>query len=122
MAERPSSLARRAFLAAAAAASAMTLVSTRLVAASSADAIRPFRVSVPEEELADLRRRVLAARWPDRETVGDWSQGVQLAKVQELVRHWGTGYDWRQAEAKPNAVPQFITEIDGLDIDRKSAV
>ena len=79
-------------------------------------AIRPFRVNVPDEALADLRKRVLATRWPDKETVGDRSQGVQLAKLQELVRYWGTDYDWRKVEAKLNALPQFITTIDGLDI------
>ncbi len=80
------------------------------------DSIRPFRVSVPEEELTDLRRRVAATRWPDRETVDDRSQGAQLARIQELVRYWGTEYDWRKAEAKLNALPQFVTKIDGLDI------
>lgn len=79
-------------------------------------AIRPFRIAVPEAELVDLRRRIAATRWPPRETVTDPSQGVQLAKIQELVRHWGTDYDWRTAEAKLNALPQFVTEIDGLDI------
>ena len=78
--------------------------------------IRPFRVNVPDEALADLRQRVLATRWPDKETVGDRSQGTQLAKLQELVRYWGTDYDWRKVEAKLNALPQFITTIDGLDI------
>jgi pimeloyl-ACP methyl ester carboxylesterase len=80
------------------------------------NAIRPFRINVPEEQLVDLRRRVVATRWPDRETVADRSQGAQLAKVQELVRYWGTDYDWRKVEAKLNALPQFMTEIDGLDI------
>jgi pimeloyl-ACP methyl ester carboxylesterase len=84
--------------------------------AAGADAIRPFRVNVPEAELSDLRRRVLATRWPERETVADQSQGVQLAKLQALVRYWGKDYDWRKAEAKLNALPQFVTEIDGLDI------
>jgi pimeloyl-ACP methyl ester carboxylesterase len=79
-------------------------------------AIRPFRVNVPEADLADLRRRVLATRWPDKETVADRSQGVQLAKLQELVQYWGSGYDWRKAEAKLNALPQFMTTIDGVDI------
>jgi pimeloyl-ACP methyl ester carboxylesterase len=79
-------------------------------------AIRPFRVAVPEEQLADLRRRVLATRLPDRETVHDRSQGAQLARVQALLRHWATSYDWRRAEAKLNALPQFVTELDGLDI------
>ena len=81
-----------------------------------ATAIRPFEVDIPEEELADLRRRVAATRWPDPETVPDQSQGAQLDKLQGLVRYWGTDYDWRRAEAKLNALPQFITEIDGLDI------
>jgi pimeloyl-ACP methyl ester carboxylesterase len=80
------------------------------------NAIRPFRVSVPEEALVDLRRRVGATRWPDRETVTDRSQGVPLAKIQPLVRYWGTDYDWRKVEARLNALPQFVTEIDGLDI------
>jgi len=79
-------------------------------------AIRPFRVSVPEEELADLRRRIKATKWPDRETVTDQSQGLQLATAQTLARYWATEYDWRKCEGRLNAVPQFITEIDGLDI------
>jgi pimeloyl-ACP methyl ester carboxylesterase len=78
--------------------------------------IRPFRVDVPDAALDDLRRRILATRWPDKETVGDRSQGVQLAKLRPLVEYWGTDYDWRKVEAKINAQPQFITEIDGLDI------
>jgi len=78
--------------------------------------IRPFRVDVPEEHLEDLRRRIAATRWPERETVADESQGVQLATMQELVRYWGTEYDFRRFEARLNALPQFITEIDGLDI------
>ena len=83
---------------------------------AAATAIRPFRVEVPDEELADLRRRLAATRWPDPETVPDQSQGAQLSRLQGLVRYWGTDYDWRRAEAKLNALPQFITEIDGLDI------
>jgi pimeloyl-ACP methyl ester carboxylesterase len=79
-------------------------------------AIRPFRVNVPEADLVDLRRRIAATRWPDKETVTDQSQGVPLAKLQELVRYWGTAYDWRKAEAKLNALPQFMTRIDGLDV------
>src|SRR3989442_14381676 len=79
-------------------------------------AIRPFQVDVPEKALVDLRRRIAATRWPDKETVADQSQGAQLAKLQELVRYWGSGYDWRKAEAKLNALPQFTTNIDGLDI------
>jgi pimeloyl-ACP methyl ester carboxylesterase len=81
-----------------------------------ATAIRPFQVSVPDEDLAELRRRIGATRWPERETVDDDSQGVPLATMQELVRHWATDYDWRKVEAKLNALPQFTTEIDGLDI------
>src|SRR5260370_35972644 len=80
------------------------------------DALRPFRVNVPHADLDDLRRRVLATRWPAKETVADQSQGVQLAKLQRLVRYWGTDYDWRKGEAKLNALPMFVTEIDGLDI------
>ena len=90
--------------------------STNARTATLSDEIRPFRVNVPEEALVDLRRRVLATRWPDKETVTDRSQGMQLAKLQELVRYWGTDYDWRKVEAKLNALPQFITTIDGLDI------
>jgi pimeloyl-ACP methyl ester carboxylesterase len=78
--------------------------------------IRPFRVDIPDEALTDLRNRVAATRWPDRETVTDQSQGVPLAKLQELVRYWGSDYDWRKAEATLNSLPQFKTEIDGLDI------
>ena len=78
--------------------------------------IRPFRVQIPQEAIVDLHRRIATTRWPDRETVTDQSQGVQLATMQELVRYWGTEYDWRKAEAKLNALPQFITNIDGLDI------
>src|SRR5258705_8580838 len=80
------------------------------------NAIRPFHVKVPEAELTELRRRINATKWPDRETVPDQSQGVQLATIQALARYWATEYDWRKIEAKLNAVPQFITEIDGLDI------
>jgi pimeloyl-ACP methyl ester carboxylesterase len=78
--------------------------------------IRPFEVHVPDEDLADLRRRLAATNWPDKETVADQSQGVPLATIRELARYWGTGYDWRRCEAKLNALPQFMTEIDGLDI------
>ncbi|MCI0363675.1 MAG: epoxide hydrolase N-terminal domain-containing protein, partial [Phycisphaerales bacterium] len=80
------------------------------------NAIRPFRVNIPEEALTDLRRRIAATKWPDKETVSDASQGVQLATIQKLARYWATDYDWRKVEAKLNALPQFITEIDGLDI------
>jgi hypothetical protein len=78
--------------------------------------IRPFHVTAPEAELTELRRRINATRWPDRETVTDASQGVQLATTQALARYWATEYDWRKIEAKLNGLPQFITEIDGLDI------
>src|SRR3954466_12553009 len=88
-------------------------------------AVHPFHVSVPEQDLLDLRRRLAATRWPDREIVADQSagvqprkgpQGVQLRTVQQLVRYWRTEYDWRKMEARLNAVPQFVTEIDGVDI------
>ena len=81
-----------------------------------ATAIRPFRLEVPEEQLADLRRRIEATRWPSRELVDDRSQGVQLATMQALARYWTTEYDWRACEARLNALPQFTTEIDGVDI------
>jgi pimeloyl-ACP methyl ester carboxylesterase len=79
-------------------------------------AVRPFHVDIPEEELAELRRRIAAARWPSKELVEDRSQGVQLATMHELARFWETDYDWRKAEARLNALPQFKTEIDGVDI------
>ena len=110
---------RRDLLVAAAAAgvsSTLTGAASAISAASENDAIRPFRVDVPEDALVDLRRRIAMTRWPDRETVGDESQGVQLADMQEVARYWGTDYDWRKCEAKLNALPQFITTIDGLDI------
>jgi pimeloyl-ACP methyl ester carboxylesterase len=110
------STTRRSVLAGAAAAGALTVQRATFALAAEVDAIRPFRVAVPDEALVDLRRRIAATRWPERETVADRSQGVQLAKLQELVRYWGTAYDWRKAEAKLNALPQFVTEIDGLDI------
>ncbi len=78
--------------------------------------IRPFHVDVPEEAIVDLRRRIAATRWPEKETVADQSQGVPLAMIQELADHWGTDYDWRACEEQLNGLPQFITEIDGLDI------
>src|SRR3981189_714770 len=80
------------------------------------DAIRPFQANFPETELAELRRRINATKWPERETVTDATQGVQLETMQALARYWGTEYDWRNVEARLNALPQFITEIDGLDI------
>src|ERR1700683_895572 len=78
--------------------------------------IRPFRVDVPDEAVDDLRRRIAARRWPSRELVADRSQGVQLTTLQELARYWATDYDWAACEAKLNALPQFKTVIDGLDI------
>src|SRR5262249_36425712 len=78
--------------------------------------IRPFEVHVPNEDLADLRRRIAATHWPPRELVADRSQGVQLATIQALVTYWGTGYDWRSCEARLNALPQYKTTIDGVDI------
>src|SRR2546428_13607919 len=80
------------------------------------DAIRPFQANFPETELAELRRRVNATKWPERETVTDATQGVQLATMQSLARYWMSDYDWRKCETKLNALPQFMTEIDGLDI------
>jgi len=78
--------------------------------------IRPFQVNFPEEQIADLRRRIAATQWPERETVNDATQGVQLVTMQELARYWATDYDWRKCEARLNALPQFVTTIDGLDI------
>ncbi|WMT73520.1 epoxide hydrolase [Bradyrhizobium sp. Ash2021] len=86
------------------------------VLADAADAVRPFRIHVPEADLMDLRRRLAATLWPDKETVADDSQGVPLATLQELAHYWQKDYDWRKIEARLNALPQFITEIDGLDI------
>jgi hypothetical protein len=79
-------------------------------------AIRPFRFSAPEPELTEMRRRISATQWPDRETVSDQSQGPPLATLQKLARYWVTEYDWRKVEARLNALPNFVTEIDGLDI------
>src|ERR1700745_695934 len=84
--------------------------------ASDENAIRPFHVNVPEAELTELRRRINATKWPERETVTDATQGVQLATMQALARYWATEYDWRKCETRLNALPNFITEIDGLDI------
>jgi pimeloyl-ACP methyl ester carboxylesterase len=98
------------------------LLACGLVALSSAGygaedrSIRPFKVQVPQTKVDDLHRRILATQWPERETVADSSQGVPLATMRELAKYWATAYDWRKAEAKLNALPQFITEIDGLDI------
>src|SRR5262245_37231850 len=106
---------RREILATSAAAGALSLVAEQTPqAAEGSNAIRPFRISFPEEKLVELRRRIAATQWPERETVADDSQGVQLAMIQELARHWATDYDWRKCEAKLNALPQFMTNIDGL--------
>jgi pimeloyl-ACP methyl ester carboxylesterase len=107
---------RRDLLAAGAAAGALSLMPAHLAAAVDGSAIRPFHVNFPEQALVDLRRRINATIWPDRETVKDPSQGVQLATIQKLARYWATDHDWRKVEARLNALPQFITEIDGLDI------
>jgi len=107
---------RRKVLAASVAVAASGFLPTQAQAATANEAIRPFKVSFPEDELDELRKRIKATRWPERETVSDDSQGVPLAMIQELARYWATDYDWRQCETKLNALPQFITEIDGLDI------
>jgi pimeloyl-ACP methyl ester carboxylesterase len=92
-----------------------SLTSAR-IAKNSGSEIRPFHVNVPEADLADLRRRIAATRWPDKETVVDQSQGAQVATLQELLQYWGSRYDWRKVEARLNALPQFVTTIDGVDI------
>ena len=92
------------------------MTTTKLADVVESTAIRPFLVNVPEADLTDLRRRIVATRLPEKETVGDFTQGVPLATVQKLARYWATDYDWRKVEARLNAVPNFITEIDGLDI------
>lgn len=102
--------------AAAGAAGALLPGMAHAAAPGDATAIRPFRIHVPQEAIDDLRRRIALTRWPDKETVNDQSQGVPLAKLKPLVEYWGAGYDWRKGEAKLNALPQFVTTIDGLDI------
>ncbi|MBC7856600.1 MAG: alpha/beta fold hydrolase, partial [Pirellulaceae bacterium] len=99
-----------------AAAGAAMLLPSQVDAATAGDAIRPFRVNIPEADLADLRRRIASTRWPEQETVMDASQGVQLATTQKLASYWATDYDWSRCEAQLAALPNFITEIDGLDI------
>lgn len=106
---------RRHLLGASVAAGALGLVPAAARAAASAT-IRPFSARVPDADLAELRRRIAATRWPSRETVADESQGVRLARMQQLLQYWGSDYDWRKGEAKLNGFPMFITEIDGLDI------
>src|SRR5688572_12205299 len=95
---------------------AVTSLAPQREQAADKNAIRPFHVNVPEVELTDLRRRIKATRWPEKETVADTSQGVPLTPLQDLARYWATDYDWRKCEAKLNALAQFTTEIDGLDI------
>jgi pimeloyl-ACP methyl ester carboxylesterase len=125
----PQTPSRRRFIAVAAAAAVAGSLSrlafaetnqavTEIAQSSGGDktAIRPLHVHAPESQLIDLKRRVKATRWPEHETVTDASQGVQLATMQKLARYWATGYDWRKVEARLNALPQFVTEIDGLDI------
>jgi hypothetical protein len=107
---------RRDVLDTSAAAGAVGLLPEQFAAAADNTTIQPFHNRVPEEALVDLHRRVEATRWPDRETVFDRSQGAQLATMQELARYWAKENDWRKVEARLNAVPQFMTEIDGLDI------
>src|SRR6266566_2009752 len=94
----------------------VTSTLTQSPQAPASDAIRPFQFRASDEALADLRRRISATQWPDKETVADATQGVQLATMQKLARYWLTDYDWRKVEARLNALPQFITPIDGLDI------
>jgi pimeloyl-ACP methyl ester carboxylesterase len=96
--------------------SSVTLPSTPAAAENNDTAIRPFRVNIPEKEVVELRKRIAATRWPSKELVEDRSQGVQLATLKALAHYWATDYDWRKAEAKLNAYPQFVTKIDGVDI------
>ena len=96
--------------------SSVELSSTPAAGENNDTAIRPFRVAIPEKDLVELRRRIAATRWPTRELVGDRSQGVQLATLKALARYWATDYDWRKSEARLNALPQFVTKIDGVDI------
>jgi pimeloyl-ACP methyl ester carboxylesterase len=107
---------RRELLAAATAAVMLGMLPKSLRAATRDGSIRPFTVNIPEAEIAELNRRIAATRWPDRETVDDQSQGIRLEKLRPLVEYWGSGYDWRKAEARLNALPQFMTMIDGVDI------
>jgi pimeloyl-ACP methyl ester carboxylesterase len=97
-------------------ASAASLLPIDSAFAAKEDAIRPFHIDIPKDGLVNLRERLMATRWPDRETVGDQSQGVRLTTIVQLVRYWQTDYDWRKVEARLNALPQFVTEIDGVDI------
>jgi pimeloyl-ACP methyl ester carboxylesterase len=120
MSDKSSTPSRRSVLAASAAASAVSLLSAGSAnaaeGASEDNAVRPFSFHAPDAKLTELRRRIDATQWPDRETVKDASQGVQFATMQNLARYWATDYDWRKVEARINALPNFTTEIDGLDI------
>ena len=107
---------RRNLLVGTAAAGVFSMLPAAADAVNGSEAIRPFQIGIPDEAIADLRRRLATTRWPNRETVTDQSQGGQLAKLQELARYWLTGYDWRKVEARLNALPMFVTEIDDLDI------
>jgi pimeloyl-ACP methyl ester carboxylesterase len=109
-------LTRRRILAASAAAGGVGLLNVNAGITAEGDAIRPFRINIPDEKLVDLRRRIAATQWPEKETVADETQGVQLATMQELARYWATEYDWSKCEARLKALQHFITEIDGLDI------
>ncbi|MGZ3410230.1 MAG: epoxide hydrolase family protein [Xanthobacteraceae bacterium] len=117
MSKKTSSL-RRSLLAASAAALGIVFLAGQSALGETAEdtAIRPFQIHVPDAALIDLRKRIAETRWPDKETVTDQSQGAQLAKIKPLVEYWGSGYDWRKAEATLNALPQFVTNIDGVDI------
>src|SRR5579871_3261736 len=117
-----SNTSRREMLAATAAGGVAFAVASGLAEAAlaggvaGAPAIRPFQVHVPDDDLIDLKRRLKATRWPERETVNDTTQGVRLATIQALARYWTDEHDWRRCEASLNALPQFVTEVDGLDI------
>jgi pimeloyl-ACP methyl ester carboxylesterase len=110
------SLSRRRFVAGSAALGALSALPLKAQATAVSEAVVPFQVNIPEEAIANLRLRLAAARWPNRETAIDQSQGVQLARLQKLVGYWEANYDWRKLEARLNELPMFITEIDGLDI------
>lgn len=119
MSTMSSILTRRTLLGSSVAVGAVSLLpvsSDAAIAAANPIAIHPFHIHFPDSALADLRRRVAATRWPDKETVSDTTQGVQLATMQKVAQYWATDYDWRKCEARVNAVPNFVTEIDGLDI------
>lgn len=119
MVKRPSFRARVAVAALAISATVLSLMAddgTGAVTAQDPNSIRPFHINIPDEALADLRQRIVATRWPDKETVTDASQGVQLATMRSLASYWATDYDWHKCAAKLNALPMFVTTIDGLDI------